>query len=300
MTKPSLCNENEVSCLGTNQCILRDRWCDSIVDCLDASDEIACSCNSRLLPERLCDGYSDCPLSSDEIGCFGCDKFSYSCFHNEEEFIEAKDSAFARCYSIVERCDGVEKCFNGKDEKDCTILVKEIGPPTAYTVSYSEGYLHRNYRGQWFPVCDDQGVWAREICEAEIGEDIEPPEITLRSVFMSGPFISRSFIPHGSKIDELPIFKDNCLQPANGNQNFIAHVKCSSAKCGTVKKQEPKSPLRIRNFDRMKRDDLLGIVGGRPTDPGGYPFIVALYKNGRFHCGAIIHNEHWVRILCNF
>lgn len=255
------------------------------------------------MPDRLCDGYSDCPLSSDEIGCFGCDRLSYSCFHNDEEFFRGKDSAFALCYSIVERCDGVEQCLNGKDEKDCTVLVKEIGPPTAYTISYSEGFLHRNHRGKWFPVCDDQGVWAQEACDAEIGAGMFRPTISFRTVDMAGPFISRSRTAHVARVDEVPLFRDSC-SAKDSNQNFIMHVKCSAASCGTVKKEEPKLQLRIRNFDREKRytdeDDMLGVVGGTTSEPKRWPYVVALYKNGRFHCGGIIHNEYWVRFRLFF
>lgn len=36
-------------------------------------------------------------------------------------------------------------------------------------VSYTEGYLHRNYRGVWYPVCENPIKWAREACAAESG-----------------------------------------------------------------------------------------------------------------------------------
>lgn len=51
------CNANEISCLSTTQCISQDKWCDNAVDCLDSSDETACSCRSRLDQDKICDGY---------------------------------------------------------------------------------------------------------------------------------------------------------------------------------------------------------------------------------------------------
>lgn len=36
-------------------------------------------------------------------------------------------------------------------------------------VSYSEGFLHKNYRGKWYPACLAPEQWAKEACEAEAG-----------------------------------------------------------------------------------------------------------------------------------
>lgn len=66
-------------------------------------------------------------MGSDEMGCFGCDKFSYSCYGNRQEFEEAKKTPFQMCYSAVDKCDGVETCLNGKDEQDCVMIVRTIG-----------------------------------------------------------------------------------------------------------------------------------------------------------------------------
>lgn len=125
--RQSVCQTNQVACFGSNQCVAQEKWCDSTIDCLDGSDETACSCKSRLSKDRICDGYLDCPMGSDEMGCFGCDKFSYSCHANKHDFEEAKKSPFQMCYSAVDKCDGVETCLNGKDEQDCVMLVRTIG-----------------------------------------------------------------------------------------------------------------------------------------------------------------------------
>lgn len=127
MLKQNMCTAGQVACFGGNQCVAQEKWCDSMVDCMDGSDETACSCKSRLSKERICDGYVDCPMGSDEMGCFGCDKFSYSCHSNRHEFEQAKQSPFQMCYSAVDKCDGVETCLNGKDEQDCVMIVRTIG-----------------------------------------------------------------------------------------------------------------------------------------------------------------------------
>lgn len=44
---------------------------------------------------------------------------------------------------------------------------------------------------------------------------------------------------------------------------------------------------------------MVGIVGGIRAEPQKWPFVIALYKNGRFHCGGVIHAESWV-IACAY
>jgi len=36
------------------------------------------------------------------------------------------------------------------------------------------------------------------------------------------------------------------------------------------------------------------IVGGYDSVHGGWPFIVGIFRNGTFHCGASIINKHWI------
>lgn len=121
------CKEGETPCIGANQCIANNKWCDNMVDCVDSSDETSCSCASRLTNEKICDGYLDCPMGNDEIGCFGCDKHSYSCYNNADEFQQSKFTYGPMCYTLIEKCDGYTQCLNGKDEEDCSMLVKYVG-----------------------------------------------------------------------------------------------------------------------------------------------------------------------------
>lgn len=36
-----------------------------------------------------------------------------------------------------------------------------------FKVSNSLGFLHRNYKGKWYPVCTNAEYWANEACDAE-------------------------------------------------------------------------------------------------------------------------------------
>lgn len=107
------CSEGETSCFASNQCIPNQKWCDNVVDCVDSSDETACSCTERLNVEKICDGYLDCPMGSDEVGCFGCDKLSYSCFSNADEYQKSKFTSDSMCFTLSQKCDGFHDCLNG-------------------------------------------------------------------------------------------------------------------------------------------------------------------------------------------
>lgn len=181
-------------------------------------------------------------------------------------------------------------------------------------VSYTEGFLHRNYKGKWYPVCDNPLKWAREACESEIGPLDVDPLISYKSGFMPGQFIQ----PSGSSIIDLsePIITDKCPLGPNKKVNVILHVKCPSIKCGKTMTSGYKTPslriLRETKLDANNKENVtqhnsnstsdssdaeLGVVGGTSCEPMKWPFIVGMYKNGNFHCGGIIHTEYWVRVF---
>ncbi|KAG4076599.1 hypothetical protein HA402_001886 [Bradysia odoriphaga] len=289
------CQTGYIACFGSNQCILKSKWCDSKVDCLDSSDESACSCKSRLSEEKICDGYVDCPMGSDEMGCFGCDKFSYSCYSTVDEYNDAQQSSLMMCYTRTEKCDGFDNCLNGKDEQDCGMITRTIGEQLSYVVSYTEGYLHRNFKGVWYPVCDNPAKWAREACAAECGPLQGEPTLTYLPANLPTPYIRRSL----RSSDDLPEIMESCPLGPN-NRNVVLYVKCPPIKCGLQQLGFKTKPLlRVREkrnlaeTPRNKRADDR-VVGGTDADPLMWPFIIGMYRDGHFHCGGIIHSELWV------
>lgn len=44
-----------------------------------------------------------------------------------------------------------------------------IVPPQVFLVSYSDGFLHHNVRGTWYPACVSEMDWAIKVCTAEVG-----------------------------------------------------------------------------------------------------------------------------------
>lgn len=292
------CDPGKVPCLNSNQCIVKKQWCDSKVDCLDASDETACSCKARLSESRICDGYVDCPMGSDELGCFGCAKFQYSCYNSLEEFEKGGHSPSLMCYSSVDKCDGFNNCRNGKDELECSMIVKNVGAMQSYTVSHSEGILHHNFKGRWYPVCKDANLWATEACERENGKLSIQPSVTVKAASLPGPYIQPHFNQHNHLIVTDPFFSESChpgRQLEGGNH--VIYVKCPPMKCGVSKLFENENLKARENFNssrRIRRNEEERIVGGNDALPMEFPFIVVIYKDGHFHCGGSIFDENWI------
>lgn len=289
------CDEGKISCFNSHQCIAKSKWCDSKVDCLDASDETACSCKSRLNEERICDGVIDCPMGSDELGCFGCDRFQYSCYSSRKEFDQSGKVSSLMCYSSIEKCDGFNNCRNGKDESECSMLVRNVGAMLSYTVSSSEGILHHNLKGRWYPVCMNSNRWAIEACEMELGKLEAHPFISIKSMQVPGPFLQPNNSPNGP-----PVFTDHCKLEKEDNEadNHAVFVKCPPPLCGSSKLRDLghidiELGPRGRNSDNETVADAR-IVGGVDAEAMEFPFIVSIYKDGNFHCGGSIFNEHWI------
>lgn len=86
--------------------------------------------------------YLDCPLGTDEVGCFGCNRHSYSCFNNFDEYQKFKSSSGVLCYTLSQKCDGITDCITGKDEEECSMLIKQVG---LHTVNIAEKSFYQTY-----------------------------------------------------------------------------------------------------------------------------------------------------------
>jgi hypothetical protein len=189
-------------------------------------------------------------MGSDELGCFGCDKFQYSCYSSQDEYEQGGQSSKSMCYSSTEKCDGFNNCKNGKDEIECSMIVKSFGSVNSYLVSHSEGILHRNYKGRWYPVCKHASKWAMEACKAEVGKLNSQPHMTIKSGQISGMFLEPSLNHENLQVDYEPKFKETCKldRDASPDENHFVYVKCDQPKCGSSKLSE--SNVRVtRNAD---------------------------------------------------
>ncbi|GAB0088551.1 Serine protease nudel [Sergentomyia squamirostris] len=270
------CDEDgTISCRTGGQCIPTERWCDSEVDCMDASDELMCSCKERLNPKYVCDGYLDCPFGEDEMGCFRCEKNSFSCFDTPEDFEkhDGKTSDFL-CFTTKDRCDGIDNCLTGKDERDCGILAQDFQSHSDFFSSNIKGILFINHEGAWYPVCGESIHWAENACPSIDERSAQKFRTSFIDINLPGPFVNekRSF----------DISDDSFVPFCSGK---ILNVECEKMKCGMKFSAKP------------NKDDVVGstrVVGGLQAESLDWPFIVAIYKNGIFVCGGTIFTNHWI------
>ncbi|XP_076268925.1 serine protease nudel isoform X2 [Rhynchophorus ferrugineus] len=232
-----LCPLGEQACLDNSKCIKNRHICDSEVQCDDSSDETACSCKDRVGKIRVCDGYCDCPNCEDEQGCFGCEENEFSC----DDWSRFRKST---CIPITQRCDNIKQCeVTGKDEMDCSILADHIGQFPLTKISNSVGFLHRNYKGTWYPTCFGTELWALQVCQVEAGPSniIPKSHMTLTTDPYQGLFIN--ILPN----DQVSLV-NTCVQ------DRAAFVECPPLYCGL--RFLVNNPYRSQEIDTSIEDML--------------------------------------------
>lgn len=91
------------------------------------------------------------------------------------------------------------------------------------------------------------------------------------------------------------------------------YVECPPLVCGMRKKI--RNPYRTNEVDtsaeqilslfrqeeetheKNTTDSILGdgrVVGGNPSQPEAWPWVISMYRNGVFHCGGVLINDLWI------
>ncbi|XP_015117186.1 serine protease nudel [Diachasma alloeum] len=244
---PKQCRQDQHLCMDGSICISKLEWCDGRINCPDASDEMRCSCQDRINKDKLCDGYFDCPRGEDELGCFGCPPDSFSCQDWSRRFRREN------CVPMTQRCDGIPQCPNSRDEVECTMLTQSMAnDQDVFLTGYLTGFLHKNHKGKWYPVCVASQQWAIDACAAETG-----------TLIRELPKIEAKIIPqgmnHGPYLAVTPTNEAELIPSCNNQALF---VECPPIPCGTRVMSED----RYRPFG-MYEDSLVasGINGSAPT-----------------------------------
>lgn len=145
-------------------------------------------------------------------------------------------------------------------------------------------------------------VYARRVIERILCRE---PEISYITGALPGPYASMSTLNKVVTGEEVHL--SQTCEPFHHQQAQIVRARCPPMKCGIRQHMQSDQRferiLRIRTDDsdeedtaRQKRNDMLRIVGGDRSLPHEWPFVVAIFENGRFICGGTIHTADWVGV----
>ncbi|KAJ4432273.1 hypothetical protein ANN_20891 [Periplaneta americana] len=315
------CRPGTKACWDGLECVSSSEWCDGIVHCNDTSDERDCRCQDRLDKNRMCDGYFDCPQGEDELGCFGCNDQSFSCENWD------RSHTATTCMSVEHRCDGTRNCPNGKDEAECLLLEDKLFHHQLFPVSYTKGFLHRFWQGKWYPMCNTLDEWALEVCKSDVGfferglflmvDSHEKVELVKSCIGNEAIYVTCPRMFCGTRI--LPGVKDEEELSTEDSDLILGRFKrLENIVQESLNVNADEDSSKLLRFHLMIPDsysstsETLGhgdgdaahkqrpirdegrVVGGTASKPGAWPWVVALYRDGQFHCGGVLLQESWV------
>lgn len=261
------CLRNHFRCNSSRTCLDFKRRCDGIVDCPGAEDELQCMCAFRMPSVKFCDKYPDCFDQSDEKYCSYCPPKSFNC-------------GDGKCVARNLVCDGRPDCENFMDENFCFKLTSNspFASVEGETKPPKTGFLMRNLRGVWYPVCAN-------------------PYDAMQDALASHACVSITANPLAATTYHQRHFKKHLRTQESG---FIYHyygrfvqwngcltdqgifVTCNDVLCGFNPSLMLQRPMQAR------------IVGGNVSRPGAWPWHGAVYKNGTYACGASLINNRWL------
>lgn len=99
------------------------------------------------------------------------------------------------------------------------------------------------------------------------------------------------------------------VEITNTCDDTAIYVQCPQPTCGFRKIIN--NPFRSNEIDTSDEDILsrfcariksnvnesvgnTRVVGGKPSQPGAWPWVVSIYRNGIFHCGGAIISPSWI------
>ncbi|XP_069675229.1 serine protease nudel-like [Periplaneta americana] len=286
----------------------KNRMCDGYFDCPQGEDELGCfGCNDQsfscenwdrshtattcMSVEHRCDGTRNCPNGKDEAEC-----------------LLLEDKLFHHQLFPVSYTKGfLHRFWQGKWYPMCNTLEEWALEVCKSDVGFFENkpdiekrYVTSEYRGLFLMVDSHEKV---ELVKSCIGNE---------AIYVTCPrmFCGTRILP-GVKDEEELSTEDSDL-----NLGRIKRLENIVQESLNVNADEDSS--KLLRFHLMIPDsnnstsETLGhedgdaahkqrpirdegrVVGGTASKPGAWPWVVALYRDGQFHCGGVLLQESWV------
>ncbi|XP_004371409.1 enteropeptidase isoform X1 [Trichechus manatus latirostris] len=165
------------------------------------------------------------------------------------------------CIPLVNLCDSHPHCKDGSDEAHCVRL---------FNGTTRKGLVQFRIQSIWYAACAENWTTqiSNDVCQL-LGLGSENSSMPILSTG-DGPFVKLNTAPNGSLI-LTPSKK--CLQDS------LIQLQCNHKTCG--------KKLVAQEVSQK-------IVGGNDAEEGAWPWLAALYYNGRLLCGASLVSSDWL------
>ncbi len=110
------CYPDDFRCVDNDECVPRERVCDAVADCMDGSDESDTACREYRDAHVCVQGTDLCDKERVDLlnPTTACDPPRFRC------------SDSGKCLNDLLRCDGVQNCRDGSDERDCPVVGEHV------------------------------------------------------------------------------------------------------------------------------------------------------------------------------
>ncbi|XP_063974822.1 atrial natriuretic peptide-converting enzyme [Diachasmimorpha longicaudata] len=231
---------------------------------------------NKALSPRICDGVLDCADSSDEKNCAYCPEGHIHCGIGRS------------CIPVNKRCDGRPDCPNGYDEKDCLSLAKSLESVKSQTMGT---VLPARYTLEGYVVFNEKGTVGK-LCTENLNVTLPPTE--MGTVLQTAGASLCSLLTYSGVLsvevkadDEDNVEYVHMEDPSASEITFVRgacpsrqvmYARCGALECG-IQSLRRKNPTKALN---------------KISDPGDWPWHVALFKEEIHVCDATLVSSNWL------
>lgn len=159
-------------------------------------------------------------------------------------------------------------------------------------IEVSHAQVAEHYRGPFIVREENGSIKIQEHCKGHIATYVKCPKVSCGTRVIT-PFESEEeFIERFKRYVENPSPKTNIPLDDEPFVNAWNAIKDEIEKQYHVDHVYGK--MIDAGGDRRKRAEAGRVVGGKESKAKAWPWIVAIYEDGYFHCGGVILDEKWI------